>query len=411
MVETLNGSMQDTHTQNTAEGGPQPGRARLFGWFLVIFLIFLVLGLYTLFQRHTEQHVLAEQTEKMDVVHVAVIHATPINADSDMVLPASLNSYVQVPIYARTDGYLKKWYRDIGSHVEKGDLLAEIDTPEVDQQLDQARADLNTSQANAKLSGTTAARYQQLFQSQVVSQQDVDNYAGDYAAKQAIVHSAEANVKRLEDLESFKNVYAPISGVITQRNVDIGTLINAGNGGSAIKEMFDLAQTNPLRVFVSVPQTYESSVRAGLKACLQVPEFPGRDFCGQVVRTADAIDPATRTLLTEVDVANPTGALLQGAYAEMHFDTKLPGQEITLPINALLFRPEGTMAAVVGPDGRLTLKKVTIGRDFGNTVEIVQGITVQDAVVIDPPDSLAEGQKVDVSTQDQEHAQAIPAAK
>jgi RND family efflux transporter MFP subunit len=381
-------------TESSPQHSPQRGPAKLFGWFLVLFVVFLVLGLYTLFQRRTEQHVLAEQTEKMDVVRVATVHATPINTDSDMVLPASLNSYVQVPIYSRTDGYLKKWYKDIGSHVAKGDLLAEIDTPEVDQQLDQARADLNTAQANAKLSGTTAARYQQLFQSQVVSQQDVDNYAGDSSAKQAIVHSAEANVKRLEDLESFKHVYAPIAGVITQRNVDTGTLINAGNGGSAIKEMFDLAQTDPLRVYVSVPQVYESSIRSGLKACLQVPEFPGRDFCGQVVRTADAIDPGTRTLLTEVDVANPTGALLQGAYAQMHFNTKLPGQEITLPINALLFRPEGTMAAVVGPDGRLSLKKVTIGRDFGNTVEIVQGITQQDAVVIDPPDSLNDGQKV-----------------
>ncbi len=409
MVETLN-PVHHT-TESSPQHSPQRGPARLFGWFLVLFVVFLILGLYTLFQRRTEQHVLAEQTEKMDVVHVGVIHATPINTDSDMVLPASLNSYVQVPIYSRTDGYLKKWYKDIGSHVAKGDLLAEIDTPEVDQQLDQARADLNTAQANAKLSGTTATRYQQLFQSQVVSQQDVDNYAGDYSAKQAIVHSAEANVKRLEDLESFKRVYAPIAGVITQRNVDIGTLINAGNGGSAIKEMFDLAQTDPLRVYVSVPQVYESSIRSGLKACLQVPEFPGRDFCGQVVRTADAIDPGTRTLLTEVDVANPTGALLQGAYAQMHFSTKLPGQEITLPINALLFRPEGTMAAVVGPDGHLSLKKVTIGRDFGNTVEIVQGITQQDAVVIDPPDSLNDGQKVEVSAPDQEHAQAAPAAK
>jgi RND family efflux transporter MFP subunit len=409
MVETLN-PVHHT-TESSPQHSPQRGPARLFGWFLVLFVVFLILGLYTLSQRRTEQHVLAEQTEKMDVVHVGVVHATPINTDSDMVLPASLNSYVQVPIYSRTDGYLKKWYKDIGSHVAKGDLLAEIDTPEVDQQLDQARADLNTAQANAKLSGTTASRYQQLFQSQVVSQQDVDNYAGDYSAKQAIVHSAEANVKRLEDLESFKRVYAPIAGVITQRNVDIGTLINAGNGGSAIKEMFDLAQTDPLRVYVSVPQVYESSIRSGLKACLQVPEFPGRDFCGQVVRTADAIDPGTRTLLTEVDVANPTGALLQGAYAQMHFSTKLPGQEITLPINALLFRPEGTMAAVVGPDGRLSLKKVTIGRDFGNTVEIVQGITQQDAVVIDPPDSLNDGQKVEVSAPDQEHAQAAPAAK
>ena len=189
-----------------------------------------------------------------------------------------------------------------------------------------------------------------------------------------MVQSAEANVKRLEDMESFKHVYAPFSGVITQRNVDTGTLINAGNGGTATKEMFDLAQIDPLRVYVSVPQSYAPSIHVGLKACLELTEFPGRSFCGQVVRTANAIDPNTRTLLTEVDVPNPSGTLLPGAYAQVHFDVKLTGQRLSLPINALLFRPEGTMAAVVGPDNRIVLKKLTIGRDFGNTVEVLEGI-------------------------------------
>ena len=201
-------------------------------------------------------------------------------------------------------------------------------------------------------------------------------------------------VKRLEDMESFKRVYAPFSGVITQRNVDIGTLINAGNGGSSTKEMFDLAQTDPLRVYVSVPQSYAPSMHSGLKACLELSEFPGRNFCGQVVRTSDSVDPATRTLLTEVDVPNPTGTLLQGEYAQVHFDGKLTGQRLTLPINALLFRPEGTMAAVVGLDNLLTLKTLTIGRDLGKSVEILEGITPEDAIVINPPDALENGEKV-----------------
>jgi len=375
---------------------PTSGRSRLLGWFIVLFLVFLIVGLYNILQRRSERGVLAQQTERLSVPHVAVIHATPVESDPALILPGNIQSYVESPIYARTNGYLKKWYKDIGSHVKEGDLLADIDTPEVDEQLSQARADLATAQANVKLAGVTAERYEGLLKSDAVSKQEVDNYTGDYSAKQAMVSSAEANLKRLEDLESFKHVYAPFSGVITQRNVDIGTLINAGNGGNA-REMFDLAQTDPLRVYVSVPQSYVPSIRVGLKGCLQLTEFPDRKFCGQVVRTADAVDPNSRTLLTEVDVPNPSGTLLQGEYAEVHFDVQLSGSRLSLPINALLFRPEGTMAAVVGSDDRLTLKKLTIGRDFGNSVEVLQGIDQRDSVVINPPDSLENGQQVTVN--------------
>jgi RND family efflux transporter MFP subunit len=363
-------------------------------WFLAICLVFLIIGVVSLLQRHSEHKVLAEQTDQAAVPVLATIHATPVEGDAALTLPGNINSYVNSPIYARTNGYLKKWYKDIGSHVKEGELLADIDTPEVDAQLAQAKADLATSEANVKLSGLTAARYQDLLKSDSVTQQEVDNYNGDLAAKQAMVQSAEANVKRLDDMESFKHVYAPFAGVITARNVDIGTLINAGNGGTATKEMFDLAQNDPLRVYVNVPQTYAPSMHAGLKACLDLSEYPGRKFCGQVVRTADSEDPATRTLLTEVDVPNPAGTLLQGAYAQVEFDAKLSGKRLTLPINALLFRPEGTMAAVVGPNNTIVLKKLTIGRDFGNSVEVVDGLTADDAVVVNPPDSLEQGEKV-----------------
>jgi len=401
------GSVTSQHASQHNESSGAPGGAgRILGWFSLLFLVCVVLGAYVLLQRRSERRVLAQQTERMAVPNVSVIHATPISGDSAMILPGNVESYVESPIYARTNGYLKKWYKDIGSQVKQGDLLAEIETPEIDAQLAQARADLSTAQANVKLAALTAERYQGLLKSDAVSQQEVDNYTGEYAARQAMVQSAEANVKRLEDLESFKRVYAPFSGVITQRNVDIGTLINAGNGGSATKQMFDLAQTNPLRVYVSVPQSYAPSMHAGLRACLELTEFPDRKFCGEVVRTANAVDPSTRTLLTEVDVPNPTGTLLQGEYAQVHFDGKLSGQRLSLPINALLFRPEGTMAATVGPDSRLILKKVLIGRDFGSSVEILEGITPQDSVVINPADSLETGEQVAVSGLDSEGGSA-----
>ena len=393
-----------TESQNVSRnaGGPdgtRGGRGALLRWFLILFLIFAVLGIYSVLQRRTEHRVLAQQTERMTVPFVAVIHATPINGSSEMVLPGTLKAYVESPIYARTNGYLKKWYKDIGSQVKSGEILAEIDTPEVDQQLEQARADLSTARANVTLSGITATRYQDLLKTEFVSHQDADNASGDLAAKRAMVQSAEANVKRLEDMESFKRVYAPFSGVITARDVDTGNLINAGNGGAATKEMFDLAQIDPIRVFVAVPQAFGPSIRIGTKACLKLSELAGRDFCGSVVRTANAIDPSTRTLLTEIDVPNGSGTLLPGAYAEVHFDVRFSGQRLSLPINALLFRPEGTMAAVVGADSHLVLKPITIGRDFGNAVEVLQGIDVADRIVINPPDSLLQGEQVALAPQ------------
>jgi RND family efflux transporter MFP subunit len=376
---------------------PPGGRGQLMKWFVVLFVVFLILGVYSFTQKRASHQVLAEQTVRMAVPYVTLIHATPITADSVLVLPGNIQSYVESPIYARTNGYLKKWYKDIGSHVATGDLLAEIDTPEVDAQLAQARADLATSEANVKLAGITAQRYQELLTSDAVSKQDVDNYNGDYAAKQAMVQSARANLKRLEELESFKHVYAPFSGVITKRNVDIGTLINAGNGGTSTREMFDLAQTDPLRVYVATPQTYANTIHDGLKACLELSEFPGRNFCGKVVRSAGAVDPTTRTLLTEVDVPNPSNVLLEGEYAQVHFDARLTGEHLAVPNNALLFRPTGTVVAVVDSNSRVNLKKLTIGRDLGTSVEVVEGITANDAFVINPPDALDQGEEVKIS--------------
>jgi len=407
----ISSNPHDGSRQQESADAATDGRGPMLRWFFVLFLIFAVLGVYIFVQRKTEHQVLAQQTERMAVPYVSVIHATPVEGESQMVLPGTLKAYVESPIYARTNGYLQKWYKDMGSHVNKGDLLAEIETPEVDQQLAQARADLTTTQANLNLAGITATRYQDLIKTDSVSKQDVDNASGDLAAKRAVVQSAEANVKRLEELESFKRVYAPFSGVITQRNVDVGNLINAGNGGASTKEMFDLSQIDPIRVFVSVPQSYGPSIRMGLKACLSLSEIPGRTFCGSVARTANSIDPGTRTLLTEVDVPNPAGLLLPGAYTQVQFDAKLSGQRLTLPINALLFRAEGTMAAVVGPDHKLNLKKLTIGRDLGTTVEVLEGISVEDSIVVNPPDALEPGEQVNVASQSTPNAQGAQPSK
>jgi len=391
--------LQDESKFAGEPAGPGRGPGALLRWFLIVFVIFAILGIYAVSQRMSEHKALAQQTEQTAVPFVSVIHGTPIDTDSEMVLPGSLKPDVESPIYARTNGYLKKWYKDIGSHVQKGEILAEIDTPEIDQQLAQSRAELVTAQANLNLSKLTATRYQDLIKTDSVSRQDLDNANGDFAAKQAMVQSADANVKRLEELESFKRVYAPFTGIITQRNVDPGTLINAGNGGSATKEMFDLAQIDPMRVFVAVPQSYSPSIHMGLKACLTLTELPQKNFCGQVVRTANSIDPGTRTLLTEVDVPNPAGTLLPGAYAEVHFDVKVTAQRLSLPINAILFRPDGSMVAVVGLDSRINLKKVTIGRDFGNALEILEGVDPSDRIVINPPDALEQGEVVNISAQ------------
>src|SRR5713101_6740802 len=366
--------------------------------FTILFLVvaaLVVLGAVTLFQRRTQYQALAKETETLAIPTVAVMHASIESAEEDLVLPGTMQAYVESPIYARTNGYLKKWYHDIGSRVRQGDLLADIDTPEVDQQLSQARADLNTSQANANLSKITAGRYQELIKTDGVSKQEVDNAVGDLEAKVANVKSAEANVRRLEELESFKHIYAPFSGVITRRNVDTGTLINAGNGGTQ-QELFSLAQTDPIRVYLTVPENYAPSVRAGLGAYLQLTQYPGQNFQGKVVRTSEAIDPSTRTLLTEVDVPNKNGQLFPGGFAQAHLQVKVAATRLQVPVNALLFRSEGLRAVVVDANHKLHLRPLTIGRDYGTSLEVLQGLDGNDWIVLNPADSLDEGQEVRV---------------
>ncbi len=269
---------------------PQPRKSRLFAFLFLAVIVLVLLGAFTLLQRRSQYQALAKETETLAIPTVAIIHPSTEPPDEGLVLPGSMQAYVESPIYARTNGYLKKWYRDIGSRVRQGELLADIDTPEVDQQLSQARADLETSKANANLSRITSTRYEELIKTDGVSKQEVDNAQGDFAAKQATVASSQANVRRLEELESFKHIYAPFSGVITRRNVDTGTLINAGNGGTS-QQLFALSQTDPIRVYINVPESATPSIHPGLIANLELTQFPGRKFQGKVVRTAEAIDP------------------------------------------------------------------------------------------------------------------------
>lgn len=388
--------MTEAPTQHRNDPGESSQRkSSLFLVFLVVVIALVISGGFLMFQRRSEYQALASNTEALAVPTVAVIHPTAEPGDENLVLPGTLQAYVESPIYARTNGYLKKWYHDIGSRVSKGELLADIDTPEVDQQLSQARADLNTSQANANLSQITAARYSELLKSDGVSKQEVDNANGDMEAKRATVQSFQANVRRLEELESFKHVYAPFSGVITRRNVDIGTLINAGNGGAS-QQLFYLAQTDPMRVYVNVPEAYASSVRPGLGAYLELTQYPGRKFEGKVVRSAEAIDLSTRTLLTEVDVPNKSGELLPGGFAQVHLLIKVTGQRMQVPVNALLFRSEGLRAVLIDSNQRTHLQPIVIGRDYGNTLEVLSGLKPDDWIVLNPPDSLEDREEVHV---------------
>jgi len=366
----------------------------------VLLLLLLIAGGLTLWDHVTHERALAKETERETVPTVAVVYPQSEKPDEDLVLPGSLQAYEESPIYARTNGYLVSWYKDIGSRVEKGELLAKIDTPEVDQELNQTRAARLQILAAMDLAKISADRWQNLRKTDSVSAQEADQYDSGYKQSQANLAAADANVRRLEQLEGFKDVYAPFTGVLTKRNVDPGALINAGAGvgtGTAGRELFDIARVDPLRVYTSVPQAYAPFIKVGAKTTVTLQEFPGEKFFGKVVRTAESIDPATRTLLTEVDVPNQNGRLLPGSFGEVHFAVGSGVNKVTIPVNAMLFRAEGPRVAVVGPGGKVQLRPINIGRDYGATLEVLGGISPTDKVVINPADSLEDGQQVNVA--------------
>ena len=369
-------------------------------WFSVglsVVAVILAVVIYSgIHQRAQAETRLGTTTERAAVAAVSVVQPKAGAGGQEIVLPGNTEPFNDTPIYARTNGYLKRWYVDIGSHVEQGQLLAEIDTPEIDQQLDQARADLKTARANEQLASITAARWQNLLKTNSVSKQETDQAVSDLSAKQAVVDSMTANVRRLEQLQSFEKIFAPFAGVITARNTDIGALIDAGAAGTP-RELFHMAAVNKLRVYVAVPEIDSKAAETGAKATLTIDEFPGETFQGVIVRNSDSIDLASRTLNVEVDVNNPNDRIKTGAYVFVHLKvpsgTQTAGQSVVIPSNTLLFRSEGLRVGVVR-NGHADLVPITIGRDYGATVEVIAGLKPSDHVIVNPSDSLTSGTPV-----------------
>jgi RND family efflux transporter MFP subunit len=365
--------------------------------FLLTLLAVAIIVIWGISSRRKANAQLSQETRELAVPTVMVVHPKVGAPQQEIVLPGDMQPYAVAPIYARTTGYLKSWHAEMGARVKAEQLLAEIDTPEVDQQLQQARADLSTVEANLRLAEITATRYKDLMKTESVSQQDVDNANGNYEARKTAVESAKSNVKRLEQMQSFKKIYAPFDGVITARNTDVGALIDSGSGGGPARELFHIAAINRLRVYVNVPQLYSPHIKPGLRAELTLAEFPGRRFEGTIVRDAGAIDNSTRTLLTEIDVNNSSGELKPGGYVEVHLKLHSATTTFTLPVNTIIFRSAGMQVATVKSDKTIDLISISPGRDFGTEIEVLAGLKGDESVVINPPDSLTKGEPVRVA--------------
>ena len=393
----------ESHGTHGGHGGVIPvntteaklGRGFWLG-LIVAGLVLICIVLYGIHARSTADVALSKENVSASIPEVKVTFPAGGGSSGTLNLPGNTQAFVDTPIYSRTNGYLKKWYFDIGARVQKGQLMATIETPEVDQQLQVAQADLKASQANLNLANITSERYQNLLKSNSVSKQETDQAIGDAAAKQAAVEASEAAVRRLQQLQSFELIYAPYSGIVTARNTDIGDLIQGGDTNAGARSLFQLAEIGTLRVFVSVPEVYSTFVRSGGTATLTADEYPGQIFEGNIARNASAIDPASRTLNVEVDVPNPGSKLLPGAYVTVHFKVPTTGTNLTIPSNTLLFRAQGMQVGVVR-DGKVQLVPVKIAADHGAIVEVASGLTREDQVVINPSDSLTSGQAVKVT--------------
>jgi len=356
----------------------------------------LAIFIYSGIRSRTEaERRLAENVRSSLIPLVTAIHPKGGAAAQAIELPGNTEAFTEAPIYARTSGYLKQWYLDIGAHAKRGQLLAEIETPELDQQLQQAESELKTAQANLQLAQITATRWLYLLKTNVISKQETDQAVSDLNAKRATADSAEANVRRLQKLQEFEHIYAPFDGIITARNTDVGALIQNGDN-TVPQQLFHLAAVDKLRVYISVPEVYASAVKSGEMVTLTLDAFPGETFTGTLVRDSGSIDLTSRTLKVEVDVDNPTGRLLPGAYAFVHLKVPAPPGAVTVPTNTLLFRSEGLRVAVVR-NGRANLVPVTIGHDYGSTVEVMSSLTADDAVIIDPSDSILDASPVQIA--------------
>jgi RND family efflux transporter MFP subunit len=374
-----------------------PGPAQAGGRRAIVVGAIVVCAAYAVFEGiHSRVEAKAELRQvaiNSAIPFVNIVHPKSGAEAEEIELPGNTEAFTDTPIYARTNGYVKHWYVDIGTRVRQGQLLAEIETPELDQQLRQAKADLENALANLQIAQITATRWQNLLKTDSVSHQETDQAISDLHAKQALVDSNRANVDRLEQLQSFERIIAPVDGVITARNTDIGALIQADT--TSPKEIFHLSAIQKLRIYVPVPEVYASSVKTGDKVGVTLDAFPGQTFTGTLVRNADAIDPASRTLNVEVDVDNSTGRLMPGAYAFVHFKVPATNGAVTIPSNALLFRSEGLRVGVVR-NSHVALLPITVGQDYGDAVEVLSGLTARDPVIVNPSDSLADGAQVQV---------------
>ena len=401
-MTTSTAEKNPTETHPSGEHPSQPAipseepRLTQGSWIGMVVVAAIVAGvvIFGVMARRGSEHSLAKETAASAIPSVNVVYPTPSTLSPEIALPGNTQAFMDTPIYSRTNGYLKSWYFDIGSHVRKGQLMAQIETPEVDQQLQVAQADLKSAQANLDLANTTSGRYQNLLKTNSVSKQETDVAVSDAAAKKAAVDASMANVRRLEQLQSFEKVYAPFDGIVTARNTDVGRLISAGQNTTP-QELFHLAAIGKIRVYVAVPQSYAAAIKDGGKAILTLDEYPGRSFEGTIARNSNAIDQASRTLNVEVDVDNPTGTLLTGSYAEVHLAVPTQASTFLLPVNTLIFRSEGLRVGIV-KDGTVVLTPVIPGHDFGNTIEIVSGVKANDQVIVNPPDSIVSGQAVQI---------------
>jgi RND family efflux transporter MFP subunit len=381
---------------------PKPRPNSRLSWIVlgIVAVILLAAVLWGILLRSADEHQLVQTTQANAALTVNITHPSVTGSQSEIALPGNTQAFDDTPIYARTNGYLKQFFVDIGQHVKQGELMAIIETPEVDQQLQVAEADLKSAQADLSLAEVTASRYQNLLKSDSVSQQETDVATSSAAAKRASVEAAEANVRRLQQLQSFERIYAPFSGIVTARNTDIGDLINAGTGDASTpnqhQDLFRIAATGKLRVFVPVPEVYAPDIHDGDTATLTLDEYPGQEFVGRITRNSNAIDMASRTLNVEVDVDNPQGKLLPGAYVFVHFKLPQAQQKLSVPANTILFRSEGLRVGVVR-NGHVDLQPITIAKDNGATLEVASGLQSSDQIILDPPDSLAEGQAVRVN--------------
>lgn len=391
---------QATRTGHSPADAPRKAAIR---WFLVIPCVLLLSGAAVFLLRSRESKALAASNAANVPEPVSVIHPQQHAASGDITLPSTLQAYADSPIYARTSGYLAHWYADIGTHVHQGELLAVIQSPEVDQELNQARAMLSQAQANVSLAGVTARRYQELSPTNAVAQQEVDTTSQNLSAQQATLQAAQANVNRLKELQSFERVVAPFDGVITQRLINEGDLINAGNGGNGA-QLFRISKISTMRVFIPVPEIFGAQIVPGLKAELALTELPQEKFEGAVVRTSHSIDPGSHTLLTEIDVPNPTGKLLPGAYASVHLHLAQQAKELLVPTGAVLFQAAGPQVVVVTDKNQLQLRSVSVGNDLGNTIQITGGLSVHERIVSSPPDYVVDGMPAAIQSQPNSNA-------